>query len=230
MKKTAITLLSGGLDSAVATLLARKKYKILLALTFDYGQRAARREIEAASTFCKHYKIRHEVIRLPWLHIISHSSLTQSSKSLPTFEARELGRKKEKEKRSAQAVWVPNRNAIFTNIAAAFAEAKRCNVIVAGFNAEEATTFPDNSMRFIETSNKLFSSSTLSHPRLISPTQKMKKREIARNAVKLKLIPHFFWSCYEGGARMCGQCESCARTIRAFRAIGAWEVVSKQFK
>jgi len=229
MKKTAITLFSGGLDSAVATLLARRRYKIALALTFDYGQRAARQEIEAANAFCKHYKIHHEVIKLPWLHTISHSSLTQSSKSLPTFEARELGEKKNKEKKSARAVWVPNRNAVFTNIAAAYAEAKRCDVIVAGFNAEEATTFPDNSMRFIETSNKLFSSSTLSHPKLVSPTQKMKKIEIARNAVKLKLIPDFFWSCYEGGAKMCGQCESCARTIRAFRKINAFGLIENRF-
>jgi len=230
MKQKAITLLSGGLDSAVATLLAQKRYNIALALTFDYGQRAAAREIETAKAFCRHYKISHEVISLPWLTVISHSPLTDNSKSLPKFKAGELGKTRKREKKSARAVWVPNRNAVFVNIAAAYAEAKHCSTIVSGFNAEEAQTFPDNSIRFIETENKLLLSSTLSHPKLVSPTQKMNKIEIARSALKLGLDTRFFWSCYEGGAKMCGRCESCARTIRAFRTIGAWEVISKQFK
>jgi len=217
--KKAITLLSGGLDSAVATLLAKKRHRIALALTFDYGQRAARREIRAARAFCRRYKIAHEIVQIPWLNQISHSALTDRKKKLPVSIS----------KNSAKAVWVPNRNAIFVNIAAGYAEAKGYDFIVAGFNAEEARTFPDNSKKFVERSNKLFFASTHSHPKLLSPTQKMTKKDIARKAVHLKIDSHFFWSCYEGSARMCARCESCVRTIRAFKAIDAWELYGKLF-
>lgn len=223
MKPLAITLLSGGLDSAVATLLAREKCEIALALTFNYGQRAAIREIKAARTFCEHYKIAHEVICLPWLSAISNSALTDRKASLPKFTDSGLG------KGDARAVWVPNRNAIFVSIASAYAEAKKCNFIIAGFNAEEAQTFPDNSADFVGASNKLLLSSTLSHPKLASPTLQMTKAEIARNAVRLELPPQFFWSCYEGGAKMCAHCESCARTIQAYKAIDGWNLVKGRF-
>lgn len=220
MKKTAITLLSGGLDSAVATLITKKKHKVALALTFDYGQRSVERELKVTRAFCRRYKIDHEAVKIPWLAKISHSALTHRNKKLPSS----IG------KNSAVAVWVANRNAIFTNIAAAYAEALKIDFIIAGFNKEEAQTFPDNSAKFVEHANKLLSISTLSHPRVLCPTQKMSKTDIAAKAVMLKLDPNFFWSCYEGGARMCAHCESCIRIIRAFKMIHAWDLIKSRFE
>ena len=49
-----IVLLSGGLDSLVSLGLGKEKYKISLALTFDYGQKSAQQEIDAASKICKY--------------------------------------------------------------------------------------------------------------------------------------------------------------------------------
>jgi 7-cyano-7-deazaguanine synthase len=230
MRKSAISLLSGGLDSAAATLLAGKKHKIRLALTFDYGQRAAKKEIAAARAFCKKYKIKHKVIRIDWLRSVSSSALTDKKRILPKFHDNNFIADLNKCKKSARSVWVPNRNALFANIAAAFAEAMNCKYIIAGFNAEESRTFPDNSPEFVLKSNNLFLKSTLSHPKIISPVQKMNKTQIAKSAVKLKINPRFFWSCYDGGARMCGTCESCARMINAFKKACAWELVSKRFK
>lgn len=220
MKSSAVTLLSGGLDSAVATALAKKRLGIKLALTFDYGQRAAKNEIKAAKAFCKKYGIKHKVIRIDWLKPISGSALTDKKKKIPKFQDEQLINSRERCKKSAKSVWVPNRNALFANIAAAFAEAMNCKYIIAGFNAEEAKTFPDNSRDFILKSNSLFLKSTLSRPKIMSPTQRMKKTEIAKWAVKLKIDPRFFWSCYNGGVKMCGTCESCARTINAFKKVG----------
>ena len=223
MKQSAVTLLSGGLDSAVATLLARRKLNIPLALTFDYGQRSAEKERAAAKAFCRFYKIPHKTVPLPWLSRISSSALTDRSIPLPEYAPADLGKNKKAETKSAAAVWVPNRNSIFANIAAAYAEAMKCGFIVAGFNAEEASTFPDNSPDFVILLNRTFRSSTLTHPKLICPTQKMTKRDIAMMSIDLKLRPQFFWSCYRGGARMCGRCESCARAIRAFKETGAFK-------
>lgn len=194
-----------------------------LALTFDYGQRAAKREIAAARKFCRSYKIPHKVLNLPWLSLISRSALTDRSNPLPLYRPADLGKDRRTEIKSAAAVWVPNRNAVFANIAAAYAETMKCNVIVAGFNAEEARTFPDNSPYFVASLNRMLSYSTLIRPKIFSPTQKMTKKDIAALSTKLKLRPQFFWSCYRGGASMCGRCESCSRAIRAFKAAGAWK-------
>lgn len=191
MKESAITLLSGGLDSTVATLMAMETVDIKLALTFDYSQRAAKREIETSVLFCKSYNIPHEVIELPWLKKIS-----------------------------GPAVWIPNRNAVFVNIAASFAEANNYQAIITGFNAEEAVTFPDNSTEFIKRTNEVLKLSTLNKPKIISPTSEMMKKDIVREGLKLKLNPGLIWSCYEGGEKMCGKCESCTRLIRAFKENG----------
>ena len=64
MKKMsrAIILLSGGLDSLVSLALAKDEYNIELALTFDYGQKPAKYEIEACKKICEYYKIQHKII------------------------------------------------------------------------------------------------------------------------------------------------------------------------
>jgi len=62
-----ITLLSGGLDSVVATTTVAREHEIVLALTFDYGQHAAPHEIAAAQHVAEILDIQHAVIALPWL-------------------------------------------------------------------------------------------------------------------------------------------------------------------
>ena len=59
--------LSAGLDSSVAFKHVYDRCLELLALTFDYGQRAAANEIEHASMICRKFDVPHEVIELPWL-------------------------------------------------------------------------------------------------------------------------------------------------------------------
>lgn len=208
----AITILSGGLDSMVSTAIAVKKHKIVLALTFDYGQRAARREIEAAQQMCRLWKISHKIIKLPWLKETTNTSLVNRAKKLPIFSASAFAHPSVK---TLSAVWVPNRNAIFINIAAAFAEAFCAEVIVTGFNREEGATFPDNSRRFVRLINKALKQSTLKRPRVVSYTQDMNKAEIIRRCKQLKLPVQLCWPCYRGGRKLCGRCESCARFFRA---------------
>ena len=48
MKKNAVVLLSGGLDSTVNFLAALVESNVMLALTFNYGQKAALPEIKIA--------------------------------------------------------------------------------------------------------------------------------------------------------------------------------------
>ncbi len=130
-----VTLLSGGLDSVVATTAASRDHEIVLALTFDYGQHAAPREIAAAQQIAEILDIEHSVIALPWLGQITHSALVADEGQIPTAEPQSLD-DPQAAAVAAQAVWVPNRNGIFLNIAAGYCEAQDCEGIVCGFNAE----------------------------------------------------------------------------------------------
>ena len=79
---TAVALLSGGLDSTVA--FALRARSIALAVTVDYGQRAARREIAAARAIARRYGVPHRVHRLPMLARLTRTALVDRSRKLPS--------------------------------------------------------------------------------------------------------------------------------------------------
>ena len=78
-----VILMSGGLDSLAALGFVKEKYGIELALTFDYGQKAAIQEIEASKKICEFYNIKNKVIKLDWLKEITQTSLVSSEENIP---------------------------------------------------------------------------------------------------------------------------------------------------
>ncbi|MEW5767370.1 MAG: 7-cyano-7-deazaguanine synthase QueC [bacterium] len=220
-----IVLLSGGLDSAVNLAKAKEGTEVKLALTFDYGQRAAGQEIKAARRLCQFYKVTHQVIELPWLAEVTTTSLVDKSRDVPFPDLN-----RDDQAGLARAVWVPNRNGLFINIAASLAEALDCDLIVVGFNAEEAVTFPDNSVPFLEAVNLSLSYSTLSYPKVVGYTLRLDKPGIVSLGKELGVPLDRIWSCYLGETLMCGRCESCQRCIRAFKKAGAWDLIGEKFR
>ena len=213
----AVALLSSGMDSVVATTLASQEGEVVLALTFDYGQRAAAREREYAARVCEALKIEHRVIELPWLEEITSTALVAEGEALPELSREELDSSRAQE--SARRVWVPNRNGVFVNIGASFAEALSCDAIVVGFDAEEAATFPDNSRGYVDAANAALGYSTLSKVRIYAPLIEKSKEEIARLGLEIGAPLEWSWSCYRGEAKPCLRCESCLRRARAFESI-----------
>ena len=226
-----IALLSGGLDSTVALALYQEEDSIDLALTFVYGQRAREQEVTAAGRIARYYGIRHEVIHLPFLHEQTKTALVDSSIELPELEAMQLDDATGCCQESAAAVWVPNRNGLFLNIAAVFAEnlPSPCT-LVTGFNREEAATFPDNSPEFIAAVNKALRYSTRRGVRVVSPTAHLNKEDIVQEALRLKVPLDLVWSCYRGGVKPCGRCESCQRLRRALLANHQVQLIERMFQ
>jgi len=219
----AIVLLSGGLDSAVNLKQALDRGGVALALTFDYGQQAASREVGCAALMCQQLGVAHQLIALPWLEEICQTALVSARARLPEVTVEDLDLPAVVGGESAQAVWVPNRNGVFVNIAAAFAESLRAQTVVAGFNAEEAATFPDNSADFVAATSACFRLSTRAAVTLVSYTQELTKTEIVRLGRVIGAPIPSIWSCYRGRAEHCWRCESCARLERALRQAEAWE-------
>ena len=84
MRKSSVVLLSAGLDSTVNFYAALQETGVKLALTFDYGQRAAAKEVAAARAIAALNQVRHTVVELPWYKDLGVSALTNESKQIPT--------------------------------------------------------------------------------------------------------------------------------------------------
>ncbi len=223
-----IVLLSGGLDSVVNLALALQKGSVSLALTFDYGQRARAQETKAAGRISAFYTIRHRVVSLPWMAALGGAAILEQRSLPPRVCPQDLD-DPIRSAESARAVWVPNRNGVFVQIAAAYAEAEQADWVVAGFNREEAASFPDNSGDFLETVNAALRYSTRTGVRVRSFTLDMDKVQIVRTGLELGVPLEDVWSCYLGGERMCGQCESCRRFQRAVAGTRIEEIVKERF-
>lgn len=214
-KLKSLVLLSAGLDSTVNLFLAREKTEVLRAVTFDYGQRAAIKELSCARTLAQALQIDHQVISLPFFKEFQNSSLLNSQLGIPVGAQIEIDDLKTSQK-SAQSVWVPNRNGIFLNIAAGIAESLGADTVVPGFNIEEATTFPDNTQEFMAAVSKSLYFSTANHIEVKCFTTAMNKIEIVHEGQRLGVDWTKAWPCYFAEDQWCGQCESCQRARRAF--------------
>lgn len=211
-----IILLSGGLDSLVS--LGLGEYSVELALTFDYGQKSAKYEIDASKKICDFYNIKHKVIKLDWLKNITHTALV-ADVDLPD----------KIDENSAKNVWVPNRNGLFLNIAGCFADGEDYDYILIGANKEEAGTFSDNTQIFVDRVNAEFEYSTNKRPKVVAPLINYDKNDIVKLALKNNIPLNLVKSCYAGGEKHCGKCESCIRLKNALMFNHADKYIEELF-
>lgn len=207
-----VALLSGGLDSGVAAacFAGAAGNELAAALFCDYGQRASAQELRAAEALAARFSVELHRYELPWLRDLAQragSGLVDEAARLPSATSEAPG-----DEHSAAAVWVPARNAVFVSIAAALCETVGGDCVVAGFNREEAATFPDNSQEFLQAGSAFLKLGTNRDMQVVSPTIAWDKDEIVAEAKRLGFAAGDFWSCYEGGTEPCGRCESCVRS------------------
>lgn len=218
--RRAVGLLSGGLDSGVAVASWLADGGVVERVLFaDYGQRAVAAEARASEALAGRLGLTWERLDLTWLGVAARAA----GSALVTGGGAEPPRSGSAEApgdaASAAAVWVPARNVVLGAAAAAWAEALGAGFILAGFNREEAATFPDNSPAFVAAFDTLLALGTRSGAvQWAAPTLDWDKREIVARARALQLGPGDFWSCYLDGAAPCHACESCRRSERAWAA------------
>lgn len=217
---SSIILMSGGLDSVVTLGVAKEEFNVSLALTFDYGQKSAQQEIKASRKVCNHYKIVHKIIKLDWLSAITQTALVSEA----LIPEEELGTED-----SMKSVWVPNRNALFLNIAASFADSYGYNNILFGANAQEAQTFSDNTQEFIDRINSTFEFSTLVKPKVLAPLINMNKDAIVKIALERNVPLELVRSCYNSAESNCGKCESCKNLKSALVNNNRMDILGRLF-
>ena len=213
---SAVVCLSGGLDSSVSLLWAKKEFDQVTALFFNYGQKALSPERKAAQYFSKQAGVDFLEVDLGFLGELSGSALNSKDAKIPVGDSVDITSDVTSQE-TANAVWVPNRNGLFINVAAVVAESKEYKNIVVGFNLEEAETFPDNSVGFVAGVNASLGLSTKNQVQVVSPTIDLNKVEIVHLGKGLGLEIDKVWPCYKAEEKICGECESCKRFVRAVK-------------
>ncbi len=214
----AIVLLSGGLDSATALAIAKEKGFDIVALTFDYGQKH-KRELESARKIAKHFNAKEHLVVPLDLGKLMRSSLTQKSMSIP------LDRTGEEMSTSIPSTYVPARNIIFLSIAASVAESRGAGSVFIAVNSVDFSGYPDCTPKFISAFQKALDIGTKAGRtgkgvRIETPLIKMTKAQIVREAIRLKVPLELTWSCYRGGKKACGKCDSCQLRLKGFEEAG----------
>jgi 7-cyano-7-deazaguanine synthase len=210
-QKRAVALVSGGLDSVVSLARALELADVRLVLFINYGQRAVDRERDAVMAVVNFYALPFAETDLSWLGGLSPGSMR--------YRGAGAGREGAPPPESLDAVWIPNRNGVFINVAAAYAESYQCNTVVTGFNREEAAEFPDNREEYVARINKALELSTRTAVEVVSFTQNLNKVEILELGIRLRTPLSVIWSCYHGGELMCGSCMSCRKLKAAIQSV-----------
>lgn len=212
-KKKAVILLSGGLDSTTTLYYAQSKGYKCSALIFDYGQRH-KRELRSAVAVVKKAKVPYEIIKilLPW----KGSSLLDKKSKVPT----------DRKLNGIPSTYVPGRNIIFLSFALSFAEAIGAKAVFIGANAIDYSGYPDCRPEFIRAFQKVVRTGTKDAKiRIEAPLIDLTKAGIIRLAMKLKAPLALTWSCYKGGKRPCGKCDSCRLRQRGFAQLGLHDII-----
>ncbi|MFZ3322304.1 MAG: 7-cyano-7-deazaguanine synthase QueC [Usitatibacter sp.] len=213
--RSAIVLLSGGLDSATVLAMARGEGWKCHALSVDYGQRH-RVELQAAARVARALGAHeHRVVALD-LRVFGGSALTDASIAVPTSPSTGI-----------PITYVPARNTIFLSLALAYAEVTGSDAIFTGANAVDYSGYPDCRPEYLEAFESMANLATKravegAPIRIVAPIVKMTKADIVRHGHDLGVDFSITVSCYnaDADARACGQCDSCRLRREGFAAAG----------
>lgn len=198
-----VVLLSGGLDSCVLLAKLHKEASgSVSCVSFDYGQRHASRELDAARRVARHYGLRTNVLRLAREAMMS-SALTGVGRIPHAHYADPI----------QKATVVPNRNMVMLSVAASMALTWGGNSVCYAAHAGDAAIYPDCRRDFFE------ALATALHlgcgVNLFAPFLDMTKRDVVHLGRLLDAPLHLTWSCYEGGETPCGGCGACCERAEA---------------
>ena len=214
----AVVLLSGGLDSTTTLAYALSKGYDVVALTVSYGQRHSR-ELESAKAVAKHYGLKRHIVMDLDLSFLRTSALTCPDVEVPLRDSAEgIGD-------DIPVTYVPARTIIMLSLAAGLCETEGGEVIFIGANAIDYSGYPDCRPEFFEAFEKVLRVGTKSGVEgrpieIKAPILRKSKAEIVKLAKELDAPLHLTWSCYKGGKRACGHCDSCLLRLKGFEEAG----------
>lgn len=201
-KEKAIIVFSGGQDSTTCLFWAKKRYKEVIALSFDYNQKH-KLELECAKDICKKYNVEHHILDLNLLNQLAPNSLTRTDITVDE---------------NAPSEGVPNsfvdgRNMLFLSFVAVFAKQRGINTIITGVSQSDFSGYPDCRDVFIKSLNVTLNLAMDYEFEILTPLMWIDKAETWKMAYDLgvlDIVKNETLTCYNGiKGNGCGNCPSC---------------------
>jgi 7-cyano-7-deazaguanine synthase len=220
--RLAVCLVSGGMDSCVTAAIANDENDELAFLHVSYGQRTETRERESFERLADHYRVKARlVVSFEHLAKIGGSSLTDPNipVSAPNLSTQGI-----------PSSYVPFRNAHLLSAAVSWSEVIGANRIYIGAVEEDSSGYPDCRPVFYDAFQRVidFGTRPETQIQIHTPVINLKKSEIVQRGVALNAPLELTWSCYQESERACGNCDSCALRLRAFREAGVRDPIPYQ--
>jgi 7-cyano-7-deazaguanine synthase len=218
MRKKAVCIISGGMDSALGARIAKEEGYELIALHFNYGQLTQTKELECFRKIAQHLgSVESYEIDLDFFTQIGASALTDSSLEVPTGGIEE----------GVPITYVPFRNGIFLSIATAIAEKHGAEALFIGVVEEDSSGYPDCRDTYITSMQNAINLGTKDETKLEikMPLVHLKKEQIVQKSLKLGVPLQDTWSCYKQEDIACGMCDSCRLRLQGFERAGVVDLI-----
>lgn len=198
----AVVVFSGGQDSTTCLFWAKERFKEVIALSFDYGQKH-KKELDCAKEICKKHGVEHHILDLTLLNQLAPNSLTRVDIEVD----------KEKPEDSLPNSFVDGRNLLFLSFVAVFAKQRGTGNIITGVSQSDFSGYPDCRDVFIKSLNVTLNLSMDYEFDIITPLMWIDKADtwkLADDLGVLDLVKNETLTCYNGViGDGCGECPSC---------------------
>jgi 7-cyano-7-deazaguanine synthase len=217
----ALISLSGGLDSAVVLAdLIEKKIEVQ-AVSFCYGSKHQKHEIDAAIELAYHYKV-------PILSVDLSRAFGSVESALLASNDAKIPEGHYNDESMRQTV-VPARNMIFLSVLASIALSRGCEQIYIGVHQGDHFIYPDCRPVFIRSMRKSIGHATENKVELRAPFLCKKKKDIVARGLMLNVPFEKTRTCYTSDDVACGKCGSCVERLEAFKLCNAVDPIPYQY-
>lgn len=189
-----VTLVSGGIDSSLMSMLIREGGHSQLPLFVDYGQRAVAQEWKACEAHHKRFELPAPVrVELPDYGRLIPSGLTNPDMDL------------------VDDAFLPGRNMLFLLTGASYARAMSADAVAIGLLNEETHIFPDQTSAFLRVAESALSLAVDKRVKILTPLLDFYKRDIVALAKNYDIMATY--SCHKGEDAPCGKCIACSEFL-----------------
>jgi len=191
-----VTLVSGGLDSTLMSLLAHEEGVGLAPLFIDYGQLGATREWQA----CKQLHERHGLPPVIRMDVAGFGKVVPSGIT-------------NTEMRINEDAFLPGRNLLLLLCGAAYAYRVQADSVAIGLLSPKDLLFPDQTLDFLRKTEDIIETTMQKRISVLAPLIEFTKADVLLMA-KARGVRGTY-SCHAGGDEPCGKCVSCVEIANA---------------
>lgn len=211
-QQKALVLLSGGQDSCTCIYWALKNYDKVETLTLDYGQKH-RVEIDCAKALAKKENLPWRLLKLDLLKELGGNTLVDGGDDITVGDTGED---------NLPLTFVPGRNLLFLNAAAALAYQLDCGVLITGVCQTDYSGYPDCRQETITALEKSIQLGMECDLEIKTPLMNLTKAESIHlikdlGALDSLALTH---TCYKGQQPPCGDCDACLLRAKGFEEAG----------